>query len=156
MMKTTEYFFHIQLSTLQSINQNRSEYFVNALDFLEKMLSLPLSQLSNFRNSASNVLELVFVNKPNEFNLNIDHSTIIDPDQQDLYHVPCTIEIEYTKKSSINIEMVTHYQYNKGNYERMCNQMEAINFQHEFNQRDIDSAYEFFHQTMIKMFRQWR
>ena len=50
--------------------------------------------------------------------------------------------------SSTNANTVTMYSYPKGNYERMCQQLEAINFQHEFNLRDIDSAYEFFQHEM--------
>ena len=129
-------------------NQDRSTYNANALDFLEKMLSLPLSQLSNFRNKASNVLDLVFVNNPNDFTLCDDKFSIIDSSQQDPFHIPYEINVDYSACESINVELVTIYQYARGNYERMCMQLEAVNFQHEFNMRNVDDAYEFFCRTM--------
>lgn len=38
--------------------------------------------------------------------------------------------------------------YRQGNYEKICRILEGINFQHEINNRSIDSAFEFFHSTM--------
>lgn len=134
--------------TLTNLSDNRSIYHVNALDFLEKMLSLPLSQLSNLRNDASNVLDLVFVNKPGKLTLCKDNHTIIEQSQQDSRHIPYEINVDFSANSSVNVEYVTVYQYGRGNYERLVSQLEAINFQHEFRIRDVDSAYEFFLQTM--------
>lgn len=126
----------------------RSVYHIDALNFLEKMLSLPLMQISNVCNRYSNVLDLVFVNEPSDFNLCIESNCIIDGQQQDPSHIPYEINVDYSEQLSNNVEVITVYQYTKGNYERMCAQLEGINFQHEFMSRDIDSAYEFFVQTM--------
>lgn len=134
--------------TLTDLSNNRSIYQLNALDFLEKILSLPMSQLSNFRNDASNVLDLVLVNEPGELTLCKDQHTIIEQSQQDSRHIPYEINVDYSANSSVNVEYVTVYQYARGNYERLVSQLEAINFQHEFKIRDVDSAYEFFLQTM--------
>lgn len=134
--------------------QNRSIYNHNALDFLEKMLSLPLLQLSNFRNRASNVLDLVFVNKPSDVRLSEDKFSIIERSQQDPSHIPYEINVDYSEHASRNVELVTVYQYARGNYERICLQLEAVNFQHEFKIRDVDSAYEFFLQTLKSLIDQ--
>lgn len=131
-----------------NINGNRSRYNIDALDFLNKMLSLTLSQISNLRNDAGNVLDLVFVNNSSEFRLTKDNHTIIEKEQQDSRHVPHAIEMDCLAGSSSDIETVTVYLYKRGNYERMAQELEAINFQHEFKIRDIDAAYEFFVDTM--------
>ena len=131
-----------------SVNQVRSYYNSSALEFLQKMMSLPMSQLSNYSNSASNVLDLVFVNKPEEFKLKKDHYSIIDQSQQDAYHIPYEVTVEYCINSTINTEALSVYSYTRGNYARICTQIDAINFQHEFSIRDIDTAYKYFHQIM--------
>lgn len=46
------------------------------------------------------------------------------------------------------------YQYSRGHYERMVHQLNAINFQHEYNIRDVDEAYEFFVHTMKTLIEQ--
>lgn len=125
-------------------SQNRSDYNVNALAFLNKMMSLPLAQLSNHRNRASNVLDLVFVNRPAEFRVNRDCNTIIDLTQQDPSHVPHETKLDYSVPTAAPIEYVTLYQYKRGHYDRMVNQLEAINFQHEFGVREIEAAHDFF------------
>lgn len=138
-----------QLTNLHDTNgQNRSTYHADAMEFLNKMMSLPLMQISNLRNKYSNVLDLAFVNEPNDFTISEDKNSLIDLQQQDLSHVPFQIDIDYSKKSTSNVEIVTIYQYAKGNYERLCAQLEAINFHHEFLNRDIDSAYDFFIRTL--------
>lgn len=142
------------VTTDRNTNVNRTSYQFDALDFLDKMLSLPLSQLSNFRNNASNVLDLVFVNDSSAFNVAEDRYTIIDQSQQDARHIPYEIKMDYEARSSVNVEYVTIFQYDKGHYERMVQQLEAINFRHEFSIRDVDSAYEFFVQTMKSLIEQ--
>lgn len=57
-------------------NVSRTRYQIDALDFLVRMLSLPLSQLSNFQNNALNVLDLMFVNDSGAFNVTEDCHTI--------------------------------------------------------------------------------
>lgn len=103
-----------------SMTQNRSKYQVEALDFLDKMMSLPLCQLSNIRNRASNVLDLVFVNTPNEFRLTKDSHTIVEETQQDPSHVPYEISVEFSTATATQTENVTVYQYRRGHYERMA------------------------------------
>lgn len=135
-------------SNEHNVNANRTRYQIDALDFLDRMISLSLSQLSNFRNNALNVLDLVFANDSSGFNVTKDCHTIIDEIQQDARHIPYEIKMICGTNPSGNVENMTVYQYSKGHYERMTQQLEAINFQHEFNTRDVDSAYEFFVQTM--------
>lgn len=129
-------------------NQRRSNYNENALDFLNKMIELPLCQMSNLRNTAQNVLDLLFVNASDDVVVSCDSFTIIEENQQDEFHIPFEIQIDYTEESTTTIEYTTIRCYATGNYNRMCQQLEAINFQHEFNMRNIDSTYEFFNNTI--------
>lgn len=135
-------------------SQRRSRYNENALDFLHKMMELPLFQMSNYRNSANNVLDLLFVNDPDDIVIAREQQTIIDSTQQDEYHIPIEIDINCTENSTTNIEYSTIYRYASGNYQRMCQQLEAVNFQHEFNARDVDSAFGFFHCTLNELIEQ--
>ncbi|XP_037040311.1 uncharacterized protein LOC119077268 [Bradysia coprophila] len=140
--------------TNATANGSLSNYQTDALYFLDKMLSLSLSQLSDFRNTSSNVLDLVFVKNSNEFRLSKDNFTIIEQNQQDPSHVPYEIMVDYYANSSVKTEDVTVYQYARGHYDRMECQLNAINFQHEFNIRDVDAAYEFFVQTIKSLIEQ--
>lgn len=101
-----------------------------------RMLPLPMYQISNVKNSAGNVLDLVFVSDCTDVSLCIDPHSIIDADQQDEYHLPYDITIDYcTMGSMLNNEQenVPVFCYRRGNYERMCQQLDCINFAHEFN-----------------------
>lgn len=133
---------------------NRSTYHITSMEFLNKMMSLPLMQISNLRNKYSNVLDLAFVNEPNDFSISEDKSAIIELQQQDPSHIPFQIDVDCSEKSTSNVEIVTIYQYAKGNYDRLCAQLEAINFQHEFSIRNVDSAYDFFIRTLRNLIDQ--
>ncbi len=133
---------------------NRSSYNITSMEFLNKMSSLPLMQICNLRNKYSNVLDLAFVNEPNDFSISQDKSEIIDIQQQDPSHIPFQIDVDYLEKYSNNVEIVPIYQYAKCNYERLCAQIEAINFQHEFSIRNVDSAYDFFIRTLRGLIEQ--
>lgn len=133
------------LPNATSKNGNFSNYQIDAMEFLNKMFSLSLSQLSNIQNRSSNVLDLVFVNNYNEFRLNRDNNTIIEQAQQDPSHVPYEILLDFSDfshSSSMKVEEVTAYQYARGNYDRMMYQMDAINFQHEFKMQRMNFSFE--------------
>ncbi|XP_055316139.1 uncharacterized protein LOC129575925 [Sitodiplosis mosellana] len=129
--------------------ETRSIYLKNANTFLTEILGLPLYQISNIENIASNVLDLLFVNSSCEVKLSVDQHTLVDESQQDVYHKPYAIEFEYSKVGSmIRAEPKLVFKYSRGNYRRLCQQIECINFQHEFSIRDVHSAFDFFHCTM--------
>lgn len=125
-------------------NQSRSIYNINALDFLHQMMELPLFQLSNLQNDSHNVLDLLFTTTPRDIVLSTDNYTLIEQTQQDKRHVPFEINIDCIEQSPTNPPVKTVYCYRRGNYDRMCQHLESINFQHEFNVRDVDSAYDYF------------
>lgn len=140
---------HTSVDVINS--EYRSMYYSDAMVFLEKMMSLPLFQLSNFKNKASNVLDLVFVNRPDDFMICDDKFSIIERSQQDACHIPYEINVDYIVSAYSEVKLETIYQYSRGNYERMCQQLESYNFEHEFKIRNVDDAYEFFCRTMIDL-----
>lgn len=125
---------------------------VNVNEFLKQMHELPFYQLSNITNAFGNVLDLVFVNELGEFDVSTDESTIIAKVQQDPAHVPYEITFTYCKKSTsfdkVSKEVIC---YKSGHYERMEQQIERTNFQHEINSRDAESAFEFFNETITRL-----
>lgn len=134
------------------ISTHKSQYFRQAAEFLEKMESASLYQLSNVKNIASNVLDLLFVNEVDDVKLCVDQQTLIDSDQQDVYHQPYEISLPYSDNDTCSKnENVEIFCYKRGNYSRMCQQMNNINFQFEFERRDIDSALSYFYDVMTTL-----
>lgn len=136
---------------MDNANNHRSKYFEAVLKFLQDMTSVPLFQMSNIANNAGNVLDLVFVSNASDIKVCVDQYALIEHSQQDDYHKPYEITFDYCAKSSVSIKSSTVYLYAKGNYERMCQQLNNINFQHEINTRDVDAAYEFLRHTMVTL-----
>ena len=145
---------YFQQASMNTTKQSQSIYHVNALDFLDKMLSLTLWQISNIKNDCSNVLDLVFVNTPSEISMCEDNCSNIEKYQQDSRHIPYEINVDYSVKSSCNVELKTIRCYARGNYDRLSAQIESINFQHEFMTRDVNAAYEFFVSTVKQLIDQ--
>lgn len=126
----------------------------NYNEFLNQMQQLPFYQLSNVTNAFGNVLDLVFVSELGYFEVVTDQSRIIERVQQDPAHVPYEITFTYCGKSTLlnNVRKEVMC-YKSGHYERMKQQIEGINFQHEINNRDIESAFEFFNYKIIKLMK---
>lgn len=122
---------------------------IDASEFLQTMQDLSFHQMSNFPNYANNVLDLVYVNEPSDLSVAVDASRIIEPVQQDRAHVPYEITYKYSKENTLSgIKKSEVVCFRRGNYERMRQQLDGINFQHEINHRDLDSAFDFFYCTM--------
>lgn len=95
------------------------------------------------------MLDLFFVNDSKYIKLCIDQYTLIEQSQQDVHHVPYEILFDYCKTASTHrAETQLKFIYSRGNYQRLCQQIDNINFQHEFNVRDVNSAFDFFHRTI--------
>nr|AEG42077.1 putative non-LTR retrovirus reverse transcriptase [Mayetiola destructor] len=123
----------------------------NATEFITKMNDLAFFQLSNIMNSAFNVLDLIFSNDPSCINICEDQSGIVDARQQDKFHKPYELSVDYCSKITGSIKETEIYSYKRGNYQRMCQQIERINFQHEFSIRNTDEAYEYFAEKFNKL-----
>lgn len=111
---------------------HKTSYFREATEFLIKLQMLSLYQLSNIKNKASNVLDLVFVNEINDIKLCEENCGIIESSQQDVYHKPYEITFEYCpNQSSQQSDEIEIFSYKKGNYERMCLKLNTK--QHKFS-----------------------
>lgn len=129
-----------------------SRYFREAAEFLNNMLGLPFYQLSNIRNVASNVLDLLFVNDHVDVNISEDRSEIVEKSQQDVFHKPYEILFEYSEQCGTpRHEEISIFCHKRGNYQRMCRQLNDINFAHEFNRLDVDSAFVYFFDVMERL-----
>ena len=113
------------------------------------MQGLPFFQLSNVKNKFQNVLDLVFVNDLGDVELSVDQSKIISTIQQDVSHVPYEIAFEYCNRgTSMNIVEREVICYKTGNYEHIMEELGMVDFTSEFNNRDVDSAFDFFYSTI--------
>ncbi|KAJ6636812.1 hypothetical protein Bhyg_15407, partial [Pseudolycoriella hygida] len=74
------------------------------------------------------------------------------PNMTDRAHVPYEITFTYCKRNtSKKAVKKTVRCYKSGHYEIMNQQIEGINFQREINNRDLESAFEFFNTTMKRI-----
>jgi hypothetical protein len=108
-------------------SHTESAYFQTAAEFLRKMHQLPMYQLSNIKNIASNVLDLLFVNETNDVQLCRAPAAITKVNETDRFHPPLEISFEYESgKIASSTETIEVFSYKRGNYERMCQQMKLI------------------------------
>lgn len=116
-------------------------------EFLQKICDIPLYQLNNIVNVSCNVLDLIYTNDVDDFNVKEAPITITSIDKTDKFHVP--VEIGF---SCIMGEKVKKYReiflYDKGNFARMCRQLEVVNFTHEFNSRNVEDSIKFFYEKL--------
>lgn len=103
------------------LSHTRSEYFQAASEFLQNMLGLPMFQVSNIKNIASNVLDLVFVNDHQDVQVCQAPISITKLKGIVRFHPALEISFEYhpVGKPSSSNETVEVFLYNRGNYERM-------------------------------------
>lgn len=130
-----------------------SVYFQTAQTFLQKMQDLPMFQLSNAKNVASNVLDLLFVNRTDDIQSCNASVAITKVDEIDVFHPPLEISYEYHigETPSLFSETVEVYSYKKGNYERMSERLNEINFAEVFDTMDVETAFDFFYELMDRL-----
>lgn len=112
-------------------------------------------QLSNIKNIASNVLDLLFVNDLGDIQLCQASVAITELVGIVRFHPPLEITFEYqateNSSSSSSNETVEVFVYSRGNYERMTQQLNAINFAHIFDRMDVVSAFDYFYCLMDRL-----
>lgn len=126
------------------ITHRDSTYFQMAAEFLSKMQAISLFQLSNIKNIAGNVLDLVFVNDAMQYTVCENPICITDAHKTDKAHPPFHITVTGERMTKHSNEIIEFYCYRRGNYTRMRQRLESINFAHEFNGKGIDEAFEYF------------
>lgn len=134
-------------------SHTETEYFQSALEFLHKMQELPMFQLSNAKNIASNVLDLLFVNETDDIQLCIAPVAITLNTEIDRFHLPLEISFEYHvgrtyQRSSETIEV---FSYKRGNYEHMSQQIDEINFAQVFDRMEVEPAFDYFYDLINRL-----
>lgn len=138
----------------QDIASHRdSVYFQTALEFLNKMQELPMFQLSNAINVASNVLDLLFVNGTDDIQSCNASVAITKLTEVDRFHPSLEISFEYHvgEALSSSSETVEVFSYKRGNYERMSQQLDEVNFAVVFDTMDVESAFDYFYELMNRL-----
>lgn len=135
------------------INHQNSKYFKMASEFLSNMQDLPSFQLSNARNCAGNVLDLVFVNPVTDAVVRTAPASVTESSQTDKFHPPIVIEMAcgVFMKQENRHRFISCYR--RGNYGRMSQQIESVNFAHIFHNMDINAAYDYLHEFLIQKTR---
>lgn len=111
--------------------------------FIDKMMLLSLYQVCNIQNVHNNVLDLVYSCDFKKIFISSPRIAITEIDRIDKAHPPLEIIIDCSKDRPNEPTVKEVFLFRRGNYERMNRQMEAINYQHEFNTRSIDGAFDF-------------
>lgn len=127
-----------------------SLYYQSAAEFLEMMHQLPLYQLSNEKNIASNVLDLVFVNDTEDIRSCKAPVAITRITESDRFHPPLEVSFEYQvgSKQQSTKESIEVFSYKRGNYDRMSQQINNVNFAEVFDRMDIESAFSYFYDLL--------
>lgn len=134
-------------------SHTESEYYQAASKFLQKMHYLPLFQLSNAKNISSNVLDLVFVNGTEDLQLCNAPVALTKVTETDRFHPPLEMSFEYQtgEKVMSSNETIEVFSYKRGNYERMSQQLDAINFAQIFDRMDIETAFDYFYELLNRL-----
>lgn len=138
----------VQFRPVNSTAQHSSHH-QGFTEFVRRMFDMPLFQLVSFRNAANNVLDLAFTNDVQDVSVMEDNHTIIDKDQQDVFHVPFVLDV-------VTTPIGTPYQtrvircFKRGNYQRINQHLRCVNFGSIFSTRDVNSAYEFFRDFLLR------
>lgn len=116
-------------------------------NFLNRMMLLSLHQVCAVRNDCDNVLDLVFTIDYARITISSPQIAVTEVDKIDKAHPP--IEVVYDCSIPRNSQVTKEiYVYKNGNYGRICRQLDAINFQHEFTIRDSSEAFDFLRETL--------
>lgn len=132
------------------VSHDQSQYFQAALMFLQEMHQLPMYQLVNIRNIASNVLDLVFVNGTEDIQVCGAEVAITKITETDIFHPPIEISFEYEngKTHSTDEEVIEVFAYNRGNYDRMTERFNSINFAQIFDKMDVETSFDYFYELI--------
>lgn len=137
------------------LSHDQSDYFKSALDFLQSIQGLPMFQLSNIKNIASNVLDLVFVNGYEDVQTCQAPAVIAKANGIAKFHPPIEISFEYhpdvVNQPSETVEIQL---YNKGNYDRILRQLNAIDFAHIFQDLDVEAAFDYFYSLINQLIKE--
>lgn len=114
-------------------------------------------QLSSIKNIASNVLDLVFVNGLEDIQLCQAPAVIAKASGISKFHPPIEFTFEYHPgHPDVNQpgETVEVFLYDKGNYERIFRQLNAINFARIFQSLDVEASFDYFYLLINQLIKE--
>lgn len=111
--------------------------------FMDQMMLLSLYQVCNVKNDHDNVLDLVFSCDFQNILIDTPKIAVTETDRIDKAHPPIEIlyDCVYVNRGVLKTKEV--YLYNRGNYAKMCRELESVNFQHEFLTRTNQESFVF-------------
>lgn len=118
-------------------------------NFIEKMQYLSLKQYVHIPNDSGNIIDLVFMRC--EMDIRIYHApvTLTNSKQTDTSHPPLELELNIeSNRRFVDDDFIEVLAYSRGNYEKMNCELNSINYAHEFYQRSVDEAFEFFYEKI--------
>lgn len=131
------------------VKHSDSVYFRTAADFLQRIHQLPMYQISNIENVSLNVLDLVFVNQTTDIQLCKAPASITKVRETDRFHPPIEIAFEYESgQIATTNETVETFLYKRGNYERISEMLNEINFAELFDKMGVEESFDYFYDLM--------
>lgn len=129
----------------RQIPSNQSLGFGN---FLCSLQLLSLQQRMHIKNDSGNILDLVFARENMDIMIYHAPATITNAMQIDTPHPPIKISLMIAPHYNTKVEFVETLAYSRGNYVKMMQELDAINFAAEFHHRSIEQAFEFFYDKL--------
>lgn len=122
-------------------------------EFLSSMQYISILQIANIPNDAGNCLDLVFTR--NESLLTIHHAptTLINIKQTDSAHPPIEIALNLPSDTYTTENFSEVFAYSRGNYQRMVNELNAINYAAVFHRMSIEGAVDYFYDVLNSVIR---
>lgn len=111
-------------------------------------------QLSNVRNIASNVLDLVFVNGFDDIETCQAPVAITKTNGIVKLQPPIEISFEYYPEEKTPSEMVEVLLYDNENYDSILRQLNAINFALIFLELNVEDAFDYFYLLMGQLIKE--
>lgn len=135
------------------VTHTNSEYFTAASDFLQSIQQLPMYQLSNAKNIASNVLDLVFANGFNDIKACQAPNSIHKVTGIVQFHPPLEISFEYhlSENPLPSSDTMEVFLYKKGNYARINQRLSEVNFAQLFDRLNVDEAFDCFYDLLNQL-----
>lgn len=117
-------------------------------EFLACMQYLSFLQIVDISNDAGNFLDLVFTRKESLISVHHAATTLTNIKQTESPHPPIELVLNMSTMVSSSNDYVEVLAYSKGNYQRMMNIFNSINFAAEFHRRDVNEAFEYFYDVL--------
>lgn len=117
-------------------------------EFLSSMQYMSLLQMVHIPNDAGNFLDLVFTRK--DYSLSIHHAptTLTNIKKTDSPLPPIEIALNISPEICSTDDFIEVIAYSKGNYGKMVNELNAINYAAVFHRMSVEEAFNYFYDIL--------